>query len=287
MCVLLPCATCACALSGCGGGSGDAGKTSSSAAQGAPEVTAVPEEGSHGEEDQSKALLEEMPTVPPVQSVDDGDLPAGAEADEGAKEAGASDDYFSVDDLINQPSQEFETYDEAAAQETHDQPAVSVIDPNTLSFSAMVDSSLGFTFNYPTGWENIPGVYTVCYREPVEPGDFPARVSISAKKLVHTPEGTVVVDELTAFVRAIYKQYDAKTFQLGQANSQDTFLGKKAYSNTYLAYSGETEVKGFIIGRAFGKTMVVFHFCASYEDYTAMESVMRYMLKSVQLVEKE
>ena len=84
-----------------------------------------------------------------------------------------------------------------------------------------------------------------------------------------------------------YKQYDAKTFQLGSANSQDTFLGKKAYSNTYLAYSGDTEVKGFIIGRAFGKTMVVFHFCASYEDYTAMESVMRYMLKSVQLVEEE
>ena len=284
LCALLVCALCACALSACGrkqaaDGTSEAGETAPERAV-ESEQTPVPEEGSHGEVDQSKALLEEMPTVPPVESVDEGDMPAGADA-------GASDDYFSVDDLINQPGQEFETYDEAAAQETHDQPAVSVIDPNTLSFSAMVDSSLGFTFNYPTGWENIPGVYTVCYREPVEPGDFPARVSISAKKLVHTPEGTVVMDELTAFVRAIYKQYDAKTFQLGSANSQDTFLGKKAYSNTYLAYSGDTEVKGFIIGRAFGKTMVVFHFCASYEDYTAMESVMRYMLKSVQLVEEE
>ena len=60
-----------------------------------------------------------------------------------------------------------------------------------------------------------------------------------------------------------------------------------AYSNTYLAYSGETEVKGFVIGRAVKRVLYVFHFCAAYEDYQAMESIMRYILNSVQLVGEE
>ena len=51
--------------------------------------------------------------------------------------------------------------------------------------------------------------------------------------------------------------------------------------------SGETEVKGFVIGRAVKRTLYVFHFCASYEDYAAMERVMRYMVNSVELVDDE
>jgi len=64
-------------------------------------------------------------------------------------------------------------------------------------------------------------------------------------------------------------------------------MGKQALSNTYLAYSGETEVKGFIIGQSIGRVLYVFHFSASYEDYTAMERVMRYMLNSVQIIQDE
>ena len=97
----------------------------------------------------------------------------------------------------------------------------------------------------------------------------------------------MVTDELTAFVRTIRKQYDSNTFQLGTLNVEDTFLGKQAYSNTYLAYSGETEVKGFVAGCAIGRVLYVFHFSASYEEYTTMERVMRYMLNSVQLEQEE
>ena len=64
-------------------------------------------------------------------------------------------------------------------------------------------------------------------------------------------------------------------------------MGKQAYSNTYLAYSGETEVKGFILGCAIKRRLYVFHFRASYEDYTAMEKVMRYMAQSVERVGEE
>lgn len=279
MCALLVCALCCLTLTGCGKKSAapdDGGEPASAPAEISSEETPVPEEGSHGEEDQSQALAD-MPTLAPVETV------AGEVEGDSGDDSG---DYFSVDDLINQTqADEFDTYDEAA----HPQPNadIEVIDPSTVSFSALTDTTMGFTFNYPSSWVNVPGVYTVCYREMVEPGDFPARVAITGKKLVHSPEGTVITDELTAFVRTIYKQYDANTFQLGTSNSEDTFMGRQAYSNTYLAYSGETEVKGFVIGTNVGKALYVFHFCASYEDYAAMEKLMRYMLKSVELVEKD
>ena len=286
LCVLLICVLFGGALSGCGkkDSPDDVEPTSQSAANAAPEVTVVPGEGGHGEEDQSQALSE-MPTLAPVQPAAEGDAPDDdGDDDDDDDDDDGTDEYYSIDALINGG-------DEAATPEPSQQPASkpssNVIDPNTLSYTALNDPDMKLTFNYPSNWVNVPGVYTVCYREMTEPGEFPARVAISAKKLVHSPEGTVLTDELTEFVRVIRKQYDANTFQLGTLNSEDTFMGKQAYSNTYLAYSGETEVKGFIIGQAVGRVLYVFHFSASYDDYAALERVMRYMLNSVQIIQEE
>ena len=263
---MLACALCACALSGCG--QAPDAPEGSDGARSAPKVTAVPEEGEHGEEDQSRAL-ESLPTLEPVETY------APSEA-----ASGASDDYYSIDALLNPPA------DDDGAPTPQPQ-AGGVIDPNTYQFSALIDTSLGFTFNYPSHWENVPGVFTVCYREKVEPGDFPARIAITAKKLAHSPEGTVLSDELTSYMHMVHKQYSADRFQVGTPNGEDSFMGKQAYSNTYLAYSGETEIKGFVIGRAVKRTLYVLHFCATYEDYAAMESMMRYMVRSVELVEPD
>jgi len=251
----------------------------------------VPQEGGHGEEDQSAALAN-MPTLAPAVPAD-----GAAEDDEYVDDDDDDDDddYYSMDALLNsdsgngeapQAAQDTQHAEEGAPAATA-RPGGSVIDPNTLSYNALNDPDLKLTFNYPANWINVPGVYTVCYREAVEPGEFPARVAISAKQLVHSPEGNVLTDELTGFVRVIRKQYDANTFQLGTPNAEDTFLGKPALSNTYLAYSGETEVKGFVIGQSVGRVLYVFHFCAAYDDYAALERVMRYMLNSIQIIQAE
>lgn len=292
LCALLICALCAWGLAGCKKGTlTDSAETARSPSNANPEITAVPEEGGHGEEDQSAALAD-MPTLAPAVPVD-GAAPGD---DDDAEDDEGDGDYYSMDALINGTDDEGDVDDEGdpvidAPQDPNQaptpRPGGGVIDPNTLSYTALNDPDMKMTFNYPSNWVNVPGIYTVCYREQVEPGDFPARVAISAKRLVHSPEGTVLTDELTGFVRVIRKQYDANTFQLGTLNAEDTFMGKQAYSNTYLAYSGETEVKGFIIGQSVGRVLYVFHFCASYEDYTAMERVMRYMLNSVQIVQDE
>ena len=246
-----------------------------------PEVTAVPEEGDHGEEDQSAALAD-MPTLEPV-------VPLGEDAGE-AVEGGGTDDYYSIDALLADVPDEAPAPQPEPVPEGEGEPTPTprpVVDTSTYQYSALTDTSLGFTFNYPSHWENVPGVYTVCFREKVEPGDFPARVAITAKKLVHTPDEQVITEELTSYLRMVHKQYEAASFQAGTPSTEETFLGKPAMSNTYLAYSGENEVKGYIIGTAVGRTMYVLHFCATYDDYGAMESMMRYMVKSAELVDQE
>lgn len=281
LCMLLTLALCACILSGCGRKDRDKAPSAGDSPAGgeaAAGTTPVPEVGEHGEVDQSAALegasgLDEMPTLAPAQTV-----PPGGQGD-------ASEDYFNVDSLIEQTEEEFETYDETPKPANPDGPAV--LDANVYQYSSLVDTSLGFTFNYPSNWDDLPGVFTVCYRERVEPGDFPARIAITAKKLVHSPEGTVLSDELTSYMKTIYRQYDPDSFQVGTVNSEDTFLGRQAVSNTYLAFSGDTEVKGFVIARSVKRTLYVLHFCASYDDYIAMENIMRYMVKSVQLIDDE
>jgi hypothetical protein len=288
LCAILVCAICGCGLAGCGRKASNDGNEAPRSAVANPEVTMVPAEGGHGEEDQSQALAN-MPTLAPALPADDDDEYVDDDEDY-VDDDEDDEDYYSIDALINGSTDAGTT--EAGAQSSPDQtptpmPGGNVIDPNMLSYTALNDPDMKLTFNYPSNWVNVPGIFTVCFREQVEPGEFPARVAISAKRLVHSPEGTVVTDELTEFVRVIRKQYDANTFQLGTLNAEDTFMGKQAYSNTYLAYSGETEVKGFVIGQSVGRVLYVFHFCASYDDYTTMERIMRYMLNSVQIIQEE
>ncbi len=285
-------ALCALALCGCKKGDSAPEETAGSApvVPDAPDVTDTPDEGYHGEEDQS-AALEEMPTLAPVEPLEGADV-AASEGDE----------YFSIEGMLADSEEDApeaepapEPQGEAEASAEGEAPADGeaaptshpAVDTSTYQFSALTDTSLGFTFNYPSHWENLPGVYTICYREKVEPGDFPARVAITAKRLVHTPDEEVMLEELSEYMRLVHKQYEAATFQAGTPNADERFLDKPAMSNTYLAYSGENEVKGFIIGTNVGRVVYVFHFCAAYEDYAPMESMMRYMIKSCEIVERD
>ncbi len=281
-------ALCALALCGCKKGESAPEETAGDAPviPAAPEVTETPDEGYHGEEDQS-AALEEMPTLAPVEPLEGADVPASED-----------DEYFSLDGMLEDSGEDAPEAEAEPAPEPQGEGEAPVdgeaaptshpaVDTSTYQFSSLTDTTLGFTFNYPSHWENLPGVYTICFREKVEPGDFPARVAITAKRLVHTPDEEVMLEELSEYMRLVRKQYDTATFQAGTPNTEERFLDKPAMSNTYLAYSGENEVKGFIIGTSVGRVVYVFHFSAAYEDYAPMESMMRYMIKSCEIVEKD
>ena len=175
------------------------------------------------------------------------------------------------------------TYDEDAEAARTDAPAP--VSSSVYQYLPVTDESVDFTFNYPSDWENVPGVYTVCYREKVDKGVFPARVAVTRKKLVHTPDDISMNDQMTSYLKSISKHYDSETFQIGTAVNNVDFIRRKGIANTYLAYWGSVEVKGYVLAVAVDRTLYVYHFCAAYEEYAELESVMRYMASTVTLYE--
>lgn len=158
---------------------------------------------------------------------------------------------------------------------------VKSLSASEYTFEMLTDTSMGFVYAHPTEWVNLPGKSTVCYREAVEADDFPARVAVTKKEFAHTPKSSAVLKEFQSYAHIIYKQYDSSTFEFGDLNSDASFMGQSAYEITYLAYSGNIEVKGYMISCAIGHTMYVFHFCAAYDDYQQLQSAMTRMRDSV------
>ena len=159
------------------------------------------------------------------------------------------------------------------------------VDISTYRYQRLMDTSFGFTFEYPTHWINVPGKYTVCFREEVEDGDFPARVAITKKTFAHSPSSERMLAQFQSFAQIVYAQYAPSTFELGELNASAKFMGQNAFEITYLAYSGDIEVKGYMICCAVEKTIYVFHFSASYSDYAAMEPMIARMRDSVVLAQ--
>lgn len=228
--------------------------TSGESGEFAPEVTSVP--------------AAEATVVPEATQPEVLDIPLDLPIDVG--ETDLQDD--GMDDVDAEPASEVP----AAPSPT------SSVDLSTYKFQQLMDLSFGFSFEYPSHWENLPGKHTACFREPdIEDGDFPARLAVTKKTLAHTPKSSALLSQFQSYALNIYNQYDPSTFELGELNENAKFIGQKAYEITYLAYAGEVEIKGYMVCCNIGRNVYVYHFCASYDDYTAMESMVYRIRDSV------
>lgn len=194
-------------------------------------------------------------------------------------------------DMLAAFEDEGEEPDDEPAEEATDAPeSTQTPEPTSVSpylnysYSMLTDTAFGFVLNYPTTWTNLPGKYTVCFQEPVSDGDFAARVAISSKKMAHKPDADTLLAQFKAFAKQVYQNYDPSTFEFGSLQTSSTFMGQKAMSIGYLAYSGDIEVQGYMCCCAIDYTIYVFHFCSSYNDYEDMQPVMTRMRDSVTLV---
>jgi len=158
-------------------------------------------------------------------------------------------------------------------------------DISGYTFQTLSDTSFGFVYTYPTSWVNVPGKSTVCFREVVDPEDFPARVAVTSKRMAHTPKKETVLSQFQNYAQFIYAQYDPATFEWGALNSEARFLGEKAFEITYLAYSGDIEIKGYMCCTNVGRLIYVYHFCASFDDYAVMETMMGRIRDSVTIID--
>ena len=156
---------------------------------------------------------------------------------------------------------------------------------HAYTLTALNDTSFGFVLAYPSGWQNLPGKHTICFREQVEDGDFPARVAVTKKTFAHTPSSDKVLSQFQSYAQTIYAQYDPNTFEFGALNSNAKFLGQPAHEISYLAYSGDTEVKGYMICCSVRHDMYVFHFYSSYDDFAPMETMMKQIRDTVTIID--
>ena len=173
------------------------------------------------------------------------------------------------------------------ANSTVNQPfATPTPQPNTTitNYSEVTGTGLGFKFNYPSDWINIPGYSTVCYVQPTENGTvYPARVSVTMKRLPHKCSEGEDKQELASFIKTLMTQYDEKTFKVDtNLDTETKFMNNPAISTTYLAYDGSQEIQGYVILTYFERYLFCFHFLCAYEDYIAFEPAMRHMRDSVQ-----
>ncbi len=245
-------------LAGCSGGDEDVSDDTEQAADFLPDTTSVLADAQTESEESEDASQEDAVDVPIDESADESDS-ASVDTDD------AVSAYYA--DATGQPTQTTNPF-------------------ANYTYTTLSDTSFGFTLTYPTSWENLPGKYTVCFREVVEDGDVPARVAVTKKELAHKPKSSsTVLSQFQDYAEIIYNQYDSETFEFGELNSEATFMGETAFEIDYLAYSGDIEVEGYMICCAVDSAIYVFHFSASREDFEALDSVMTRIRDSVTIVE--
>ena len=148
-------------------------------------------------------------------------------------------------------------------------------------YGEVTNDELGISISYPVNWQNQPGRSTICYLQTNTGDAYPARVCITMKKLAHSCNDTKAQAQLVSYLKKLREQYDASTFEVDlNLDTETLFMGRKAMSTTYLAYDGETEIKGYVILTYFDKYVYCYHFLCGYDDYSKYESAIRYMRDS-------
>lgn len=157
-------------------------------------------------------------------------------------------------------------------------------------YSSITAPHLMFKFNYPQGWNNIPGKSTVCYIQPVENGTvYPARVSVSMKEIDHNGTEERLQEQFKDFFEVLMSQYDESTFEADEnLNTGTGFMGgRRSIATTYLAYDGDQEIKGYVAMTYFEKYVFCYHFRCAFVDYEALESAVHIMRDSVSPYQEE
>lgn len=192
-----------------------------------------------------------------------------------------------ISELIGDDISAAESDETSIEPEESPEPTTAPGTPN-YTYSELTDETFGFTLTYPSSWQNLPGKYTVCFREIVEEGDFPARIAITKKTLAHRPKAATVTKQFQEYGKIIYEQYDPDTFEFSELKTEGvTFMGKDAQEISYLAYSGDIEVEGYMVCCAIGYDLYVFHFSATYDDFALMQPIMTRIRDSIKPIEKE
>ena len=233
---------------------------------------------------ETTAVASSENVLSPIEAPDINEVPA--ETEPPAEEQPVAMDSAATPEPVAQEVPAETPTSEPVSQDTGDQPFTPTPQPNARvdGYTEVSNTGLGFRFNYPTGWNNIPGRSTVCFVQPLENGTvYPARVAVTMKQVAHKLKTDTAQEQFVEYLQVLMSQYDEKTFEVDDVLDTETkFMGNKAFSTTYLAYDGDQEIQGYVIMTWFEKYLFCYHFLCAYEDFGAFTSAMYTMRDSVQ-----
>lgn len=174
-------------------------------------------------------------------------------------------------------------------QDAVDDNAAAVTPPPNSDVAAYKYASLtegSFTMMYPSHWERVPGVNTICYVEPVSDDTIPARVTLTKKTVSGSVDSKIKLEQFSSYFENILAGFDSH--EVGKLDKEQQFLGdKEAYAATYTAQKGDRLYKGYAVMANKGKTFCVFHFRCAETDYDRMASVMERIKSSIGAVKTD
>ena len=146
------------------------------------------------------------------------------------------------------------------------------VDPADYSYNSFFIEENGFYMEYPAHWERQPASRSLCFVEPVSPGEIPGRLVVSSKKLEEVTNGTRE-SQLRSFFKNILGDFDS--YEWSDIYTSQPFLGDdQALSVTYSATKGEAMYKGYVIIGIRNSTVYAYHFRCAESNYAHMQNVM-------------
>lgn len=160
---------------------------------------------------------------------------------------------------------------------------VPVVEIADYKYQKLTNKTLDVSFDYPSHWVNVPGSITICYVQPVDEGEVPARVAVSVKKTTKGLDSDAVKKELEKLIDAISGSYE--NFRRGSISKKLKLVGSPAFSVVYDAELDGKEVKGIIIVSAKNarNRLVALHFYAPAEQYKDYDPVLKEVMGSLKL----
>ena len=160
---------------------------------------------------------------------------------------------------------------------------VPVVEIADFKYQKLTNKTLDISFDYPSHWVNVPGNITICYVQPVNAGEVPARVAVSVKKISKSLDSAAVKKELEKLIDAISGSF--VNFRRGSVSKKLKLVGSPAFSVVYDAELDGKAVKGVIIVAVKNarNRLVALHFYAPDDMYKDYDPVLKEVMGSLKL----
>lgn len=160
---------------------------------------------------------------------------------------------------------------------------VPVVDIADYQYFIVNNSTLAVSFKYPSHWINTPGKSTICYVEPVNPGETAARLAVSSKVVSERPTDKELKAELTDFLALVEASFPG--YEAGEQKDDVSIMETNGVRQKYTAHDSETgeSITGYVLICYVrnSRRIYLLHFTAPTGEYDQLSAVVDVIRESM------